>query len=177
MRIRKKEPSPGGLSPPTFRLTTARATECATKGSRTIFIKFNYVDKILTYVSFPLHYFILVKDLTSGKRGEWDTNCLGQWGITKVSGSTKRGRLRTLWNIALLRLACWSSGMILALGARGPGFDSRTGPNCFPFWTIIKEITMIIFSTEHTSSKVFFRLWKMMKLSQLDKQLTTENII
>ena len=33
--------------------------------------------------------------------------------------------------------ACWSSGMILAFGARGPGFDSWTGPSFFLFSSLI----------------------------------------
>ena len=32
--------------------------------------------------------------------------------------------------ILFLCLACWSSGTILASGARGPDFESRTGPYC-----------------------------------------------
>ena len=59
--------------------------------------------------------------------------------------STKGGRLTTLSNDVQSPLACWSSGMILALGARGPEFESRTGPNCFLFWVLIKEITMLNF--------------------------------
>ena len=40
------------------------------------------------------------------------------------TNSADRVRLRP-------RLACWSSGMILALGAGGPGSYSRIGPEYF----------------------------------------------
>ena len=41
-------------------------------------------------------------------------------------------RRLTLTKLSLCR-ACWSRGMILVSGARGPGFKSRTSPKLIKF--------------------------------------------
>ena len=44
-------------------------------------------------------------------------------------------------NMFCVTLARWSRGMILASGARGPGFNSRTSPTLRTFCLIKKDIT------------------------------------
>ena len=60
--------------------------------------------------------------------------CIIEQGTAKIKKviNLKGFMLASLWYSTLNRSPRWSSGMMLALGARGPGFDSWTGQN--PFW-------------------------------------------
>ncbi|CAN6985543.1 unnamed protein product [Brassica oleracea var. botrytis] len=45
-----------------------------------------------------------------------------------------------IYNRAFGLVGIWSSGMILALGARGPEFDSRNAPINFFLVNVLKQI-------------------------------------
>ena len=58
--------------------------------------------------------------------------------------------------ILITAMACWSSGMIRASGARGPGFDSRTGPTGI-LNSSIYGYDLLRFATNWTSFEKFVR--------------------
>ena len=74
------------------------------------------------------------------------------------------------------RMSCWSSGMILALGARGPGFDSRTGPFLSFFSAIISRYKLInrpfaflILFSHFLSGDIFLTCTKQFAVVSLEK--------
>ena len=77
---KQKEPSPGGLEPPTFRLTAERANRLRHGDFHEVPFLSNLIVwiKIFTYVRFPLQILSSSQELTCKRPEGLDTNCLAQ---------------------------------------------------------------------------------------------------
>ena len=125
---KQKEPSLGGLEPPIFRLTAERANRLRHGDFlRMILYNFHQINFCgwnfnLCKISATLYH--ARKTRTVKTRKIWIVNILANETTHNrcySTSSTEKGRLRPLSNDVQPRVACWSSGMILALVLEVPG--------------------------------------------------------
>ena len=118
------------------------------------------------------------------------TTYLFSWGNCRnISIYTNFRGIGSIWMLPLNKVPCvqalWSSGMILASGASGPGFDSREGPFFF-FFKYFSKTTFLVSSQEGPFSKylilqvnapaayAFFGLFSLVGVSRRRAQVGNE---
>ena len=72
-------------------------------------------------------------------------------------GTTASDETLEQHELACVHLAVWSSGMILASGARGPGFNSQNSPYVCALYDIVDEYIASVCCIRTTSGYVASR--------------------